>query len=373
MIGKIYISGLIGSFEEEKGVELIDVISQVKKQPNATSFEVYINSEGGVVDTGFDIYNFLKSLGLPVTTIGNGMVASIATVIFMAGSKRIVKPNTQFMIHLPMGGIDYATADEMELHSKEVRNVENKIIQFYAKELTLNKEAISPMLRNETWLSMDQLTDLGFVTTQSNIRIAARAIITNKPKINKMSKKNNLKSILMKLLGEVVNKVIYTADSKELVFADLGEDDPIEVGAKATFDGSAIGGTEEAPVEIVGQDGKTYVFVDSVVTAINEMAMEEEEAAVSEDEIIEALVATLEVATDLEKRVEAMETETVAIKLERDDFKAKLATATATIAKLQGSSKSPDTIVKDKDEKKETVSSITAQWKQNKLNKQKKK
>ena len=106
MIGKIYISGLIGTFGDEKGVELIDVISQVKKQPQATSFEVYINSEGGVVDVGFDIYNFLKSLGLPITTIGNGMVASIATVIFMAGTKRVVTPNTDFMIHLPMGGIE---------------------------------------------------------------------------------------------------------------------------------------------------------------------------------------------------------------------------------------------------------------------------
>lgn len=369
MIGKIYISGLIGTFGEEKGVELLDVISQVKKQPTATSFEVYINSEGGVVDTGFDIYNFLKSLGLPITTIGTGMVASIATIIFMAGNKRIVKPNTQFMIHLPMGGIDYATADEMELHSKEVRNVENKIIQFYSKELNLNKEAVTPLLRNETWLTADQLTDLGFVTSQSQIKIAARAIINNKSNTKKMSKKNNiLKTLLMALKGETLNKVIYSADSKELVFADLGEDDPIEVGAKATLDGVPVGGTAEEPVEVVGQDGRTYVFIDSAVSEIIEVVAEEEEEemAFNEDQFIEALIATLEVASDLEERVGSMEVETVAIKAERDDFKAKLATATATIAKLKGSSKAPETDVKDKDEKVNTVSSTVAQWKKSK-------
>src|SRR5690554_1118295 len=109
MTGKIYINGLIGSDEREKGVELVDVIAQVRKQPNASSFNVYINSEGGSLNIGFDIYNYLKSLGLPITTIGTGMVASIATVIFMAGQKRVVTPGTRFMIHFPMGGVKDAT------------------------------------------------------------------------------------------------------------------------------------------------------------------------------------------------------------------------------------------------------------------------
>ena len=58
------------------------LFKQVKRQPEATRFDVYINSEGGLVDVGFDIYNYLRSLGLPITTIGSGMVASIATVNF---------------------------------------------------------------------------------------------------------------------------------------------------------------------------------------------------------------------------------------------------------------------------------------------------
>jgi len=373
MVGKINISGLIGTFGEEKGVELIDVITQVKKQPNATSFEVFINSEGGVVDTGFDIYNFLKSLGLPVTTIGTGMVASIATVIFMAGSKRIVKPKTEFMIHLPMGAIDFATADEMEDHSKAVRMIENNIIQFYSKELSLNKEAITPLLRNESWLNGQQLIDLGFVTGATNIKIAARANIkSNKPKINKMSKTSKFQAILNAFKGKVVNKVIFSADEKEINFPDVAEDGVIEVGSRATLEGAAIGGTEEEPIEIVGQDTMIYVFVDSIVTEIKEATVEEEEE-VSEDEMFDALVATLEVAAEIEERVSVLEIETVAVKKERDEFKTKLDNALATIAKLKGSSTTPETVAKDKGNKKDTVSSVTAQWKQNRLNKQKQK
>src|SRR5690625_5103242 len=88
MNGNIYINGLIGTRlnekgeVEEKGVELLDVILQVKNQPKAESFTVYINSPGGYVDVGFEIHDYLKSLGKPIKTVGQGMVASIATVIF---------------------------------------------------------------------------------------------------------------------------------------------------------------------------------------------------------------------------------------------------------------------------------------------------
>lgn len=364
MVGKIYISGLIGTYGDEKGVELIDVISQVRKQPDATSYEVYINSEGGVVDTGFDIYNFIKSLGYPVTTIGTGMVASIATVIFMAGQKRIVQPNTKFMIHLPMGGIEYATADEMEAYTKGLRDVENKIIQFYTKELGLNKDAISPLLRNETWLNETQLSDLGFVTSQTEIKIAARAII-NKPKINKtMTKKSKFQAILDIIKGkEIVNKTIFSADQKELVFPELADDAPIEVGSKATYDGDS-----NFTGEVTGADGNIYVISAGTLTEIKDPNAEVEDA-LTDEQMLEALTATLEVAAELEQRVQNLETETVAVKKERDDYKGKLDSANAIIAKLKGSSKAPDEQPKEKDKKAEGTASVVAQWKSNKFKK----
>lgn len=371
MVGKIYIQGQIGTFDEEKGVELIDVISQVRKQPEATSFEVYINSEGGVVDTGFDILNFLRSLGVPITTIGKGMVASIATVIFMAGQKRIVTPGTQFMIHLPMGGISFATAEEMEEHSKHMRAVENHVISFYTKELGLNKEAISPLLKNETWLNEKQLLDLGFITPVTEMKIAAIAKSTNK-KQNKMSKKNRLQNILKAIFEKDVNKVIYTAEEKELVFPDLEEEAVIEIGARATLDGQPVGGTEDAPVRIVGQDGNTYVFVDSMVKEIvapGEEGEDDEETDVTTDELIDALAQTLEYTTRLSGRVEAIEAEVTGIKKERDEAVSELAKAQATIAKLKGSSKSPEEEKKDKDEKKTNLSSTVAAWRKNKVTK----
>ena len=97
MTGNIYINGSIGTFYDEngnvldQGVNLLDVILQVKNQPKAEAFKVYIDSPGGYVDVGFEIYDYLKSLNKPITTIGQGLVASIATVIFMAGGHKKAK------------------------------------------------------------------------------------------------------------------------------------------------------------------------------------------------------------------------------------------------------------------------------------------
>jgi len=351
MIGKIIIDGSIGKFEGEKSVELIDVITQVRKQPNATSFEVIINSDGGFVDVGFDIYNFLKSLGVPITTIGQGTVASIATVIFMAGSKRIVRPNTKFMIHLPIISMEYANSLEVEDALKIIKQTENEAVSFYAKELGLNKEAIYPLLRNETWLTEEQLINLGFVTNKSNFKIAAKV---NKSKLNKMSKPSKLKAIMDIIRGvAVVNKVIYSADNKELVFPDLTEDDPIEVGAKATYDGMPAEG------EITTADGKVYVFEAGLLTEIKDEAIEDE---VSEDEIVEVL-------QEMQTTNKALANEKAELTAKLEEVNAKLAAANATIAKLKGTSQAPITKPVQKNEPKSTTSDLVAQWKKNKQTK----
>ena len=378
MVGKINIIGDIGTFEnvdgvEFSGVELVDVISQVRKQPNATSFDVYINSDGGVVDTGYDIFNYLKSLGLPIRTIGQGVVASIATVIFMAGSKRIVTSGTKFMIHLPMGGISFATAAEMENHSKVMRQTENEIIGFYSKHLNLSKEAITPLLRNETWLTENQLKDLGFVTSTSELKIAAKAIVKNKPKTKTMSKHNKFKAILNALVGTTVAKTIKTAEQGELSFPDLGEDDNIDLGQRAMLDGQPVGGTEDEPKRVVGADGFVYLFVDSLLTEKVEDVTEEDD--ITSDEMMDALVATLEVAAEMEGRLTALETETVALRAERDEFKTKLASAQSAIAKLKGASPEPEANTKDKptaSTKQTSASSAVAAWKAKKANQSKK-
>jgi ATP-dependent protease ClpP protease subunit len=280
MTGNIYISGQIGTFDGVTGISLTDVISQVKKQPMATAYNVHINSEGGLVDTGFDIYHYLCSLGKPLTTIGSGIVASIATVIFMAGKKRLIKENTQFMIHLPWGG-SMGTADELEQFAGQLRVIEKKMVGFYKKVLSVQEQAIVPLLKNETWLTPNQLSALGFTTASQPVKAVAKAFINpNFTMRGTFTERDRhwMESLFTRVMGKfknahIFNKVVQDATGIEIDFTDLPDDAIIEVGTMATVDGMPAEG------EYLMPDGYTYIFTAGELTEIIEPEEESAPAA----------------------------------------------------------------------------------------------
>lgn len=301
MRGKIFINGTIGKVKDEKeSVDLIDIITQVKRQPDAVAFDVFINSEGGNVFVGYDIYNYLKSLKVPIRTIGQGVVASISTVIFMAGEVREVMPNTLFMIHLPFGTTQ-GTAEELEAFAKKVKKWESDLVDFYVKALNVQKEAILPLMKAETFLNMEQLMDLGFIT-QKPLEIAAKANITKPKKDKKMKGKKNtdiLEKILNVLKGKkdddaIENKMVYTAENKEVVFPDLADEDEVVVGENATVDGQPAEG------EIVMQDGRTFVFEKGELKEIKEAAGGEDDDPPAPEAMAEMQKKLDEMATKLD-------------------------------------------------------------------------
>lgn len=305
MEGKIYIIGFIGNQEGDfKGIELVDVITQVRNQPKATSFTCYIDSPGGVVETGETIYKYLKNLKVPVKTVGSNIVASIATVIFMAGDTRVINHGCEFMIHLPMGGIEYATADEMEAHAKRVRLTENRMIKFYSDVTGLEKEAIEPLLKNETWLTGDQLKSFGFITGDSLLKITAKAKFNTNPKNKKMGKDKKGKSFKKKMeaffdmfdaaSGKDTSVILKAADQTDVDFYELEEGTDISVGDKARIDGT------DADGDVTMADGRTVTFVAGEVTVIQEAEENTDEEMKKIEEKLEASEAKVsEQATEI--------------------------------------------------------------------------
>lgn len=326
MKGIIYINGLIGHDEFEKGVELIDIVSQVKQQPEATSFDVIINSEGGMVDVGFDIYNYIKSIndsGKPVTMIGTEMVASAATVIFMAGSVRILKPNTMFMIHLPWGST-IGTSQEIQDYADMLAECEKKIVDFYKKALNIEESAIFPLLKNETWLTEQQASGLGFVTkTYEPVMAKAKAYFNLKTdkmegNLKPEDKKffEDLFAPLAKLfkVKEPQAKMVKDANDVEIDFPDLADTDTIEVGAMATVDGKPAQG------EYVMPSGETYVFDAGALTEIKPAGAPDQNAqriAELEQQLEDAKAAQStaeQEATEAQNKLKKVETEFTKVK-----------------------------------------------------------
>ena len=334
MNGNLYIKGEIGV-----DVHLADVISQVAKQPESTMFNVYINSVGGSVDVGFDIYNYIKSLNVPINTIGQELVASIATVIFMAGNSRKLDVNCEFMIHLPSGSVS-GTAEEIEAYNEMLKKYEKKLVDFYKEVTGLNDEAIKPLLRYETWLSPTLAFDFKFTTEKANdLPILAKATYNFKNEnMNQLSKED--KSWIETQLGSISslfkkstikNIVLQDANGVEIDFTEVAEgDQPIVGESVATVDGMPAEGDYLMP------DGQTFVFVGGVLTEVIPVEADANAERISqlEQELADAKAEATAKANELIEATEVNE------KFEKE-FKALKSTITSKMGAKVEATKAP--------------------------------
>lgn len=139
--------------------KVIDLINQLK---NNEDLEVEINSGGGSVFAGSEIYTSLKSYGGKVTTKVVGLAASAASVIAMAGDRIEISPTGQIMIHNASGGFggDYR---DMEKGAEILKNVNATISNAYSLKTGLSSEELLEMMNKETWLTPQQALEKKFV------------------------------------------------------------------------------------------------------------------------------------------------------------------------------------------------------------------
>lgn len=170
MVGHIYITGVIGYTVDEagqpvKGIELVDVVEQVAKCKDCTSYYVHINSPGGSVNVGHSIASYVSTLP-NTTTIAEGLCASIATEVHLAVpvENRAIQENTIYMIHNPLFQNITGNADELIAAAEELAKPQKELLEMYVKSTGLSKEAISGMMQQETQLSPDQCVSMGFAS-----------------------------------------------------------------------------------------------------------------------------------------------------------------------------------------------------------------
>ena len=115
---------------------------------------VYINSAGGSVFEGLAIYNQLKRYSGRVTCYVDGMAASIASVIAMAGATLVMSKASLMMIH-EAHGVVAGTAADMEKCAADLRKITDTIRGVYITKTGLPENIVSEMMAAETWMSAE--------------------------------------------------------------------------------------------------------------------------------------------------------------------------------------------------------------------------
>ena len=137
---------------------------QFREELNSGSgnINVWINSYGGDVFAAAQIYNMLKDYPYKVTTQIDGVAASAASVICMAGDVVKISPVGAIMIHDP-STFAWGNSEEMKAAIKVLDEIKETIINAYELKTKLSREKISKMMTAETWLSAKKALELGFV------------------------------------------------------------------------------------------------------------------------------------------------------------------------------------------------------------------
>lgn len=122
---------------------------------------VWLNSPGGDVFAASQIYNMLKEYNGKVTVKIDGIAASAASVIAMAGGEILMSPVAMMMIHNPATVI-FGEASDLQSGIEMLSEVKESIINAYEQKTSLPRNKISKMMDAETWFSAQKAVELGF-------------------------------------------------------------------------------------------------------------------------------------------------------------------------------------------------------------------
>jgi ATP-dependent Clp endopeptidase proteolytic subunit ClpP len=158
---KILIYEQIGETFFGEGVSAKKFINELDGL-NVSSIDLHINSPGGNVFDGTSIYNALVAHDAVVNVIIDGIAASIASVIAMAGDTIEMPENSLLMIHDP-SALVMGTAKDMEKMAEILGKIKGGMIKSYQTKLAMDDDEISEMMSSETWLTANEAAELGIV------------------------------------------------------------------------------------------------------------------------------------------------------------------------------------------------------------------
>jgi ATP-dependent protease ClpP protease subunit len=314
-----------------------DVVKFLQDHKDDQNIAVEISSDGGYKSEGVEIYHLLKNSGKTITTVIY-KANSIATVIALSGSTRLIVENAPFVVHFaridPVNlGIDPLTSEDLQRLADETERADKQILDIYCSELGEEKrtELIAAMA-DERDLGSKGAIKLGFATgyykkkkkEKMSVEDFRSVLITdtiaelitnnmakeNESKLEKMFE--NFSRLITKAVSKIKNEVTLPLQDGTSIYAvPANPEAPDDLMGAKVFLIDEAGMPTENPVEdgeVTLQDGRVLVVVAGVVSEVREAV----DAAKLQEELA-AKAAALEEATaeiaNLKTQMESMKTE----------------------------------------------------------------
>ncbi len=125
-----------------------------------------INSPGGSVDSGFAIWDQIKMITSPVTTLVTGLAASMGSILSLAAApkRRFATQNARIMIHQPaINAVIRGQATDLEIHAKEILKTRKGLVELYVQATGKDTKTIDKAIDRDTWMSAQEALEFGLL------------------------------------------------------------------------------------------------------------------------------------------------------------------------------------------------------------------
>jgi ATP-dependent Clp protease protease subunit len=155
--------------EEVNDITASLVVAQLlflESEDSNKDINLYINSPGGSVSAGMAIYDTMNYIKCDVSTICVGMAASMGAFLLSGGAKgkRFALPNSEVMIHQPLGGT-HGQATDMEIDVKHMLRIKENIIRIMADNTGKSYDEVYADCERNNWMTAQEAKEYGIIDT----------------------------------------------------------------------------------------------------------------------------------------------------------------------------------------------------------------
>lgn len=157
---------LWGGVDDKSAKEVVTKLLLLEADKPGEEIKFYINSPGGVVTSGMVIYDTIKLISSPVSTICMGLAASMGSILLSCGAKgkRFIYPSGEVMIHQPSyGGYFQANSADIEIHAEQIRKTKQIGAKILAENCGKTVEQIMKDFDRDYWMDANEAVAYGIV------------------------------------------------------------------------------------------------------------------------------------------------------------------------------------------------------------------
>ncbi|HEY4110047.1 ATP-dependent Clp protease proteolytic subunit [Puia sp.] len=157
---------LWGPVDDKSARDIVTKLKLLEADKPGEEIKFFINSPGGVVTSGFIIYDTMKMIKSPVSTICMGLAASMGSILLSGGEKgrRFVYPLSEIMIHQPsLGGYMQGVSIDLEITAKQTRRVKDISARILAENCGKKFEQVMKDFDRDYWLDAKEALEYGIV------------------------------------------------------------------------------------------------------------------------------------------------------------------------------------------------------------------